>query len=325
MDFNSKKTLAIIGLIIGAICIILTFISDVFLIVGFLIIGVSFFIFDRYKKEEKNQNSEKNELEEKRSTVQANNYELSLYKELISNDFSLENIDSNFKASLVLMALNQIKENIYFNPHDLPFNIDERILQIEDFGRNLFLQSKYKNFIALDTETTGLSCQTDRIIQIALVKIENGEIVDKFITFVNPQKHISFKASEINNIYDNDVQNAKTIKELFPVILEFIGKYPIVMHNAKFDMSFLKEEYFRSFGEEMPKLKYICTMKLWRKLFLKYQGEDVPSAKLNTLVLNLLNTQENINYQNNKHSADCDAIATSKVFMKMYDDESSKA
>ena len=44
MDFNSKKTLAIIGLIIGAICIILTFVSDVFLIVGFLIIGVSFLL-----------------------------------------------------------------------------------------------------------------------------------------------------------------------------------------------------------------------------------------------------------------------------------------
>jgi len=319
MNFKNKKILSIAGLITGAICIILTFISDVFLIVGFLIIGVSFLLFDKYRKEEKRHNEDENLLENKNIT-QVNNSELSTYKELISNDFSLDNIDSNFNASLVLMALNQIKENAYFNPNDINFDIDIKIEQVQQLGKKKFLESKYKDFIAVDTETTGLDSFNDRIIQIALIKVKDGEIVDKFISYVNPQMHISPEASKINNIYDNDVKNAKTIKELFPSILEFIEDYPLVMHNARFDMAFIKDEYYRCYGKNMPKVKYFCTMKLWQELYLKYQGEKVPNAKLNTLVLNLLTPQEISEYSIDKHSADCDAIATCKVFMKMYDD-----
>lgn len=325
MESQKMKLYAIICVVLGVVCLALTFVSDLFLIVGFILLGVSFIFWDKVIKVKKNQTTKTSEHTKQEIIKQsADNYELLKYKELISNDFSLEKIDSNFKASLVIMALNQIKENANYNPNDLPFNIEERIKQIEEFGKKLFLQSKFKNFVAVDTETTGLSSESDRIIQIALIKVEGGAIVDKFVTFVNPKRHIKAQASEINNIYDSDVKDAKTIKELFPTILEFIGKYPIVMHNAKFDMAFLKAEYLRSFGEELPKIKYICTMKLWRTLFFKYQEQDVPNAKLNTLVLNLLNSQENIDYQNNKHSADCDAIATCKVFMKMYDNEATK-
>lgn len=55
------------------------------------------------------------------------------------------------------------------------------------------------------------------------------------------------------------------------------------------------------------------------KIIFKFQNEDVISAKLNTLVINLLNKEEINEYQKNKHDAYCDAIATAKVFMKMYD------
>ena len=217
------------------------------------------------------------------------------------------------------MTLNQIKENNYFNHLDFNFNIDERINEIELLGKKFFNESKYNNFIALDLETTGLNPENDRIIQIALIKVANGIIVDKFTSLVNPQMHISSKASEINGIYDEDVKNNKTIQEIFPDIMNFIEKYPLVVHNAKFDISFLKNEYIRCFNKNMPYRKNICTMKLWKKLFFKFQNEDVISAKLNTLVINLLNKEEINEYQKNKHDAYCDAIATAKVFMKMYD------
>lgn len=240
------------------------------------------------------------------------------YKNLISNNFDLESIKSTFQGSLKIMALKQIKENINFNSDDLPFDVDERIKEIEELSKSIFLESNYRSFCALDLETTGLSAERDRIIQIAIVKVINGEIVDNFTAYVNPKRHIKQSASEINNIYDEDVKEAKTIKELFPEILDYIGKLPVVAHKADFDFEFLKQEYLRNFGTEMPKLKHKCSMKIWQQQYLQMQGEKVPSAKLITLVINLLSDEEIKEYLNNQHDACCDAVATAKVFMKIY-------
>lgn len=240
------------------------------------------------------------------------------YKNLISNNFDLESIKSTFQCSLKIMALKQIKENTNFNSNDLPFDVDERIKEIKELSKSIFLKSNYRSFCALDLETTGLSAEQDRVIQIAIVKVINGEIVDNFSTYVNPKRHIKQAASEINNIYDEDVKEAKTIKEIFPEILNYIGKLPVVAHNADFDLEFLRQEYLRNFKTEMPKLKYKCSMKLWQRQYLQIQGEKVPSAKLSTLVINLLSDEEIKDYLNNQHDACCDAVATAKVFMKIY-------
>lgn len=306
------------------ILITLSIISMIIVIVGVIVnfyilfIGIVFFIpllillnIVEKKTKKKQENITKHDIQD--------SYERKKYKELISNNFDLDSIKNNFQCSLLIMTLNQIKENNYFNHLDFNFNIDERINEIELLGKKFFNESKYNNFIALDLETTGLNPENDRIIQIALIKVANGIIVDKFTSLVNPQMHISSKASEINGIYDEDVKNNKTIQEIFPDIMNFIEKYPLVAHNAKFDISFLKNEYIRCFNKHMPYRKNICTMKLWKKLFFKFQNEDVISAKLNTLVINLLNKEEINEYQKNKHDAYCDAIATAKVFMKMYD------
>lgn len=303
-------TLSIISMIIVFVGIIVNF--------YILFIGFVFFIpllillnIVEKKTKKKQENITKYDIQD--------SYERKKYKELISNNFDLDSIKNNFQCSLLIMTLNQIKENNYFNHLDFNFNIDERINEIELLGKKFFNESKYNNFIALDLETTGLNPENDRIIQIALIKVADGIIVDKFTSLVNPQMHISSKASEINGIYDEDVKNNKTIQEIFPDIMNFIEKYPLVAHNAKFDISFLKNEYIRCFNKNMPYRKNICTMKLWKKLFFKFQNEDVISAKLNTLVINLLNKEEINEYQKNKHDAYCDAIATAKVFMKMYD------
>lgn len=306
------------------ILITLSIISMIIVIVGVIVnfyilfIGIVFFIpllillnIVEKKTKKKQENITKHDIQD--------SYERKKYKELISNNFDLDSIKNNFQCSLLIMTLNQIKENNYFNHLDFNFNIDKRINEIELLGKKFFNESKYNNFIALDLETTGLNPENDRIIQIALIKVANGIIVDKFTSLVNPQMHISSKASEINGIYDEDVKNNKTIQEIFPDIMNFIEKYPLVAHNAKFDISFLKNEYIRCFNKNMPYRKNICTMKLWKKLFFKFQNEDVISAKLNTLVINLLNKEEINEYQKNKHDAYCDAIATAKVFMKMYD------
>lgn len=246
--------------------------------------------------------------------------ELNKYIELKSNNFDLSTAECNFQCSLTVIALKQIKENKNFKNTDFGFDIDERINEFTQKGCDYFQNSKMNSFVALDIETTGLSRENDRIIQIAMVKVENGNVVDTYNKYVNPQKHISAAASEVNGIYDSDVADEKIIKQLFPEIWDFIGKLPIVAHNASFDMGFLRNEWNRCFDEDFPKHKDICTMKLWRLLFKYFQEVDPPSSKLVTLVTNLLEKDDIKKYHENAHNALCDALLTAKVFMKMYDD-----
>ena len=228
MGNKQKKILVIIGFAIGVICLILSFISEIFLIIGFLIIGASCFgIF--YLNKQQKIDSHKNTIEEKTETLQdnkidnqiiplskltsqSNDLEYKNYKELMSNDFDVSKTKTNFQCSLNVMALMQILENKYFKPEDFKFNINARIAEFQDLGKRYFVESKFKNFVAIDLETTGLNYENDRIIQIAMVKVINGEIVDKFQSYVNPKRHIKQEASEINGIYDEDVKDEKTIK-----------------------------------------------------------------------------------------------------------------
>lgn len=291
---------------------------------------LSLYLYKKYKtyenlaKEDGTLVLSNNEDSEVLINSDTNNNLLEQYNNLLQNDYSVELMDSNFNCSLAIMALNTLIKNPNYKEGDLSFNIDDKIKELSNYGQQLFLNSDCNSFVALDTETTGLDPENDRILQIALIKVENGKFVDSFVSLVNPKVYIPVRASEINGIYKDDVKNAKTIKELFPDILKFIGNYPLIMHNASFDMKFLENEYSRNFNKLLPNLKNICTMKLWKKLFFKYQNEKVPAANLYTLVLNLLQKNEIEEYENNKHTAECDAISTAKVFMKMYDNTVNK-
>lgn len=316
LDNKTKNIISISCSICGLIFTVIGIFYYYLLLLGIpcFIFG---FIFDNWNKESKKQEIQTTRLNYKNQLFES---ELNKYNKLKSNDFEISKSQCNFECSLNIMALNQIKENKNFNDSDFCFNIDERINEYSEQGKQFFQSSKFKNFVALDLETTGLDKEDDRIIQIALVKVENGEIVDTYNKFVNPKKHISAEASDVNGIYDSDVRNEKTIKQLFPEIFDFIGKLPIVAHNASFDMGFLRNEWYRYFDDNFPKHKDICTMKLWKVLYYHFQGENPPSAKLSTLVTNLLNKEDIKNYYENNHDACCDAIATAKVFMKMYDE-----
>ncbi len=95
-------------------------------------------------------------------------------------------------------------------------------------------------YIVLDIETTGFSAVNDKITEFGMMKVKNGEVIDQFESFVNPEVHISERITEVTHITDDMVKDAPKIDEIMPKVLEFIGDRPIVAHNANFDMGFIK-------------------------------------------------------------------------------------
>ena len=120
-------------------------------------------------------------------------------------------------------------------------------------------------YCVLDLETTGISITTEKITEVGIMKVKNGEVIDEFEIFVNPEKPIPQRVVEVTNITDEMVKDAETIDKVFPKILEFVGDSIIVAHNASFDVGFLKYNA-KLLGYEFNNT-YIDTLPLAKDLF----------------------------------------------------------
>lgn len=95
-----------------------------------------------------------------------------------------------------------------------------------------------QNIVVLDTETTGFSFHHDELTQIAAARMEHGEIVDWFVTFVNPGKPIPEDVARLTNIHDEDVADAPSASDALADLVSFVGDAKVVAHNADFDRTF---------------------------------------------------------------------------------------
>ena len=171
--------------------------------------------------------------------------------------------------------------------------------------------------IVLDTETTGLDYTREKMVEFAAVRLENGKIKDEFQTLINPEQHIRKSSIAIHGITPEMVEDAPTEKDVMPKILEFIGDYPIVAHNAIFDYSFLNEASLRTTGQELKNPR-IDSQQMFKEIYpdLESHGLEALTNKFNVEL-------------NNHHRAMADTMGLAlaypklkKLYIQKYDWES---
>ena len=164
-------------------------------------------------------------------------------------------------------------------------------------------QSLDGTYVVFDIETTGFSPINNRIIEIGAVKVRDGQILDRFSTFVNPRVPIPFEIEKLTSISDDMVMDAPGIEEVLPQFLHFCDGCVLVAHNAAFDMSFITEN---AAGLSLPTdYTYVDTMVVSRVL-LPNQNKHTLDALCKTFNVVL----------ENHHRAVDDAEATAHIFLK---------
>ena len=164
-------------------------------------------------------------------------------------------------------------------------------------------QSIESTYVVFDLETTGFSNEKNNIIEIGAVKVSNGQITDRFSSYVNPREPIPFQIEQLTGINDAMVADAPVIEEMLPQFLEFCGDAVLVAHNADFDIGFV-----RSFAKRQDLVfepTYLDTVALARVLLphlAKYKLDNVAKALGVAL--------------ENHHRAVDDAGATAEIFVK---------
>ena len=158
-------------------------------------------------------------------------------------------------------------------------------------------------YVVFDIETTGFSAIADKIIEIGAVKVQNGQITDKFSTFVNPKRPIPFKITQLTSITDEMVMGYPGIEEILPQFLEFVGDAVLVAHNAGFDVGFIEQNC--RYQEIEARFTSVDTVALARVLLptLSKYKLDVVAKALNVSL-------------ENHHRAVDDAGCTAEIFVK---------
>lgn len=160
-------------------------------------------------------------------------------------------------------------------------------------------------YIIFDLETTGLSAATERIIEIGAVKVENGEILESFDLFVDPEKTITPEITRLTSITNEMVAGAPKETEALEQFFRFCdGCDILVAHNADFDMGFLRAAIRRCGREEDP--VQIDTLVMARAMY-----PELKKHKLDTIAERLGVTQKH------HHRADDDARVLAEIFLKM--------
>ena len=176
---------------------------------------------------------------------------------------------------------------------------DLKEIVINDKGQSL----TDSTFVVFDIETTGFSPLKNRIIEIGAVKVQNGQIIDRFSEFVNPEVPIPFRIEKLTSINDEMVMNAPTRDVIIPKFLEFCEGCVLVGHNVSFDISFINQNC-KELGIS-AEFTTVDTLGISR-VFFPLQSKHTLDAVAKTLNISL----------EHHHRAVDDAECTALIFLK---------
>ena len=162
---------------------------------------------------------------------------------------------------------------------------------------------KRGNFAVVDVETTGGASAANRIIEIAVVRVEKGEIGRSFSSLVNPERDLPRWIQDLTGIGPEDLETAPLFSEISDRVRGYLDGAVFAAHNAPFDYGFVRREYER-LGETFE-MDRICTLQLARKKL------QLPRNKLGDVTRALGVTIED------RHRALGDAMATAEVLLKL--------
>jgi DNA polymerase-3 subunit alpha (Gram-positive type) len=164
-----------------------------------------------------------------------------------------------------------------------------------------------QEYVVFDTETTGLNCGLDQMIEIGAVKVKNNEVIDRFDELIACNRPLSETIVELTNITDDMLKGKDTEANVTQRFLTFCGDLPLVAHNASFDISFV-ESACSEYNLKPFTNTVVDTMGLARTMYPEWRNH-----KLSTLVKNL-----EVEWDEDKHHrADYDAEGTARCFYKM--------
>ena len=164
-----------------------------------------------------------------------------------------------------------------------------------------------KRKLILDTETTGLNYETDKIIEIGVVELIDDTLTQNYFhEYINPSKEINLSAQKIHGISNEFLKNKPMFNTIAQKFLDFIKDDVIIIHNATFDKNFLNKE-LEDCGFGNLKNSIIDTITLAKK---EFPGQTVNLDSL-CRKLNVTNTRQDY------HGALLDATLLSKVYLKL--------
>jgi DNA polymerase-3 subunit alpha (Gram-positive type) len=159
-------------------------------------------------------------------------------------------------------------------------------------------------FCVIDLETTGGNPETEKIIEVGILKIENRKITEERSFLINPEKEIPDFVQKLTGIKKSDVEFSPKIEEVIDEIVQFIGDSILVAHNTSFDIPFLNG-VLKKLQRPTVENKVICT-----NIMTKYLIPDIMSSNLQYMsdIFGISHSQA--------HRAVEDARATANLLLK---------
>ena len=156
--------------------------------------------------------------------------------------------------------------------------------------------------VFIDVETTGINPAQDAIVQISAIKFFGTQEIDRFNTYINPNRSIPPEATSINSITDAMVADAPPIHAIKDKFFDFIKHSVLVGYNVTFDLSFISAAY----GAALHGITYIDVMN-WAHTYL-----DLPNYRLETVAKYL-----GFHATGSFHDSLTDCEATANIFWKL--------